>query len=188
LASVDDLSTSFDESKSYARKVVELGEAMSKELSDLNSKIEDLTRGWLLRVPTKIMNLLSYNSDAQLPSPEKLMLRVDEYGNTTSRVVKSCIWMVTFGDRLRFLKEKQDIHTLFGALLEARDSCSQIQSDIEELNGAANFYRKVARIPKVKDAFSSVHDKFPVMLKAMEELNPHLDEIVAKLDVALEIK
>jgi len=188
LASVDDLSTSFDESKACARKVIELGEAMGTELSSLNSKIEELTSGWLMRVPTKIMNLASYNADAQLPSPEKVMLRVDEYGNINSRLVKSCIWMITFGDRLRFLKEKQDIHTLFGALLDARDSCCQMQSDIEEWDGVTGFFKKADKIPQVKKVFSSVHDQLPGMLKAMEELKPHLEVIVAKLDVALEIK
>ena len=40
----------------------------------------------------------------------------------------------------------------------------------------------------MREILSSLTDQWPDLLKAVDELKPHLEEIAEKLDVALEVK
>jgi len=42
--------------------------------------------------------------------------------------------------------------------------------------------------PRLREILSSLTDQWPDLLKAVDELKPHLEAIAEKLDVALEVK
>jgi len=151
----------------------------------------------------------------------------------------------TFGDDLRFLKEREELHTLLGVLLDARDMLLQMQSDSDKMHYALEIYKLLDKMidkmgdvkdfgsktvrdwtrivsscknslrrlipgkqddstsaepeiqeldetlastaPRMREILSSLTDQWPDLLKAVDELKPHLKEIAEKLDIALEV-
>jgi len=61
----------------------------------------------------------------------------------------------TFGDDLRFLKEREDLHTLLGVVLDARDMLLQMQSDSDKMHNAIQIYKI---LDKMIDKMGDVKD------------------------------
>ena len=242
--SVDRIVPVSDESISSARKFIEQGLAAIGKLSDLETTFRGTTKRLSLRIATGLVNTIA--SNAGLPSPESLANQVADLTTATSRHVRSCIVIQTFGDDLRFLKEREELHTLLGALVDARDMLLQMQSDSDEMHNAIQLYKildkmvdKFANVkdfgskavkdwarvvssskssfrrlipgkhdestspepeiqesketlasaaPRLREILSSLTDQWPDLLKAVDELNIHLEAIAEKLDAALEVK
>ena len=61
----------------------------------------------------------------------------------------------TFGEDLRFLKEREDLHTLLGTLLDGRDMLLQMQSDSDKMHYALEIYKL---LDKMIDKMGDVKD------------------------------
>ncbi|MGO9646171.1 MAG: hypothetical protein ACLPY5_15675 [Candidatus Bathyarchaeia archaeon] len=242
--SVDRIAPASDESRSSAQKFIQLGVAATGKLSELETTFRGTTKRLSLRIATGLVNTIAQT--AGLPSPESLANQVADLTAATSRYVRSCIMIQTFGDDLRFLKEREDLHTLLGVVLDARDMLLQMQSDSDKMHNAIQIYKILDKMidkmgdvkdfgsktvrdwtrivsscknslrrlipgkqddsasteseiqeseetlastaPRMREILSSLTDQWPDLLKAVDELKPHLEEIAEKLDVALEVK
>ena len=241
--SVDRIAPASDESRFSARKFIELGVPATEKLSDLETTFRGTTKRLSLRIATGLVNTIAQT--AGLPSPESLANQVADLSTATSRYVRSCIVILTLGEDLRYLKEREELHTLLGVLLDARDMLLQMQSDSGEMHNALQIYKLLdkmidkmgdvkdfgskavrdwARVvsscknnlrrlipgkhddtsreseireseesisstaPRMREILSSLTDQWPSLLKAADELKPHLEEIAEKLDVTLEVK
>ena len=241
--SVDRIASVSDESRSSARKFIQLGVPATEKLSNLETTFRGTTKHLSLRIATGLVNTIAQT--AGLPSPESLANQVADLTTATSRYVRSCIMIQTFGEDLRFLKEREDLHTLLGTLLDARDMLLQMQSDSDKMHYALEIYKLLDKMidkmgdvkdfgsktvrdwtrivsscknslrrlipgkqddststepeiqesdetlastaPRMREILSSLTDQWPDLLKAVDELKPHLKEIAEKLDVALEV-
>ncbi len=159
--SVDRISPVSDESRSSARKFIQVGLSATGKLSDLETTFRGTTKRLSLRVATGLVNTIAQT--AGLPSPESLANQVAGLNTATSRYVRSCVVILTLGDDLRFLKEKEDLHTLLGALLDARDMLLQMSSDSDEMRNATHVYKlldkMIDKMGNVKDWSSkAIHD------------------------------
>jgi len=241
--SVDCIAPAFDESRISAQKFIELGVSATEKLSDLETTFRGTTKRLSLRIATGLVNTIAQT--AGLPSPESLANQVADLSTATSRYVRSCIVILTLGEDLRFLKEREEFHTLLGVLLDSRDMFLQMQSDSDEMHNAYQIYKLLDKMidkmgdvkdfgsktvrdwtglvsycknslrrllpgkhhdistepeiheseetisstaPRMREILSSLTDQWPSLLKAADELKPHLEEIAEKLDVALEVK
>ena len=245
--SFDRIATVTDEierSRSSARKFIQLGDSATAKLSDLETTFRGTTQRLSLQIATGVVNALA--KTAGLPSPESLANQVAQLNTATSRYVTSCIVILTLGDDLRFLKEKEELHILLGVLLAARAMLSQMPANsiamhnafqiynlldkmLDKMGNVSNFGSKTVRdstrimsscknglwrlipgkhddstptksevqdsektlastTPRMREILSSLTDQWPELLKAVDELKPHLDAIAEKVDAALQIK
>jgi CRISPR/Cas system CSM-associated protein Csm2 small subunit len=151
--SVDRIAPLADESRPPAQKFIGVGVSATEKLSDLETTFRGTTKRLSLRIATGLVNTIAQT--AGLPSPESLANQVAGLSTSTSRYVRSCIVILTLGDDLRFLKEKEDLHTLLGALLDARDMLLQMQSDSDEMRNALQIYKL---LDKMIDKMGDVKD------------------------------
>jgi hypothetical protein len=151
--SVDRIAPASDESRFSARKFIELGVSATEKLSDLETTFRGTTKRLSLRIATGLVNTIAQT--AGLPSPESLANQVADLSTATSRYVRSCIVILTLGEDLRFLKEREEFHTLLGVLLDARDMFLQMQSDSDEMHNAYQIYKL---LDKMIDKMGDVKD------------------------------
>ncbi len=151
--SVDRIAPASDESRSPSRKFIQQGILATQKLSDLETTFRGTAKRLSLRIATGLVNSIAQS--AGLPSPESLANQVADLSTSTSRYVRSCIVLLTLGDDLRFLKEKEDLHSLLGALLDARDMLLQMQSDSDEMRNALHIYKL---LDKMIDKMGDVKD------------------------------
>ncbi|HYW01118.1 MAG TPA: hypothetical protein VE862_06580 [Candidatus Acidoferrum sp.] len=242
--SVDPVALAFDESRPYARKFIQLGGPASDKLWELETALRGTTKQLSSRIATGLVNTIAQT--VGLPSPETIANQIDQLFTTTAGFERSCIKILTFGDDLRVLKEKEELHMLLGALLDAWDMLFQMQCDtwvmrnatlvykildkmISKMAGVKDFGSQAVRdttrvvsssknrlqrlihgkqltdgttdaeiresqetiastAPQLREILASINEQWPDLLKAVEELKPHLEEMAAKVDIALEVK
>jgi hypothetical protein len=242
--SIDSVALAFDESRPYARKFIQLGAPASDTLWELETAIRGTQKQLSSRIATGLVNTIAQT--VGLPSPETIANQIDQLFTTTAGFERSCIKILTLGDDLRILKEKQELHMLLGALLDAWDMLFQMlyidtwvmknatlvykildkminkMADVKDFSSkavrdstrAVSSYKKhlqhlihgkqtdgttdaeireseetiASTAPKLREILSSINEQWPDLLKAVEELKPHLEEIAAQLDIALEVK
>jgi len=242
--SVDPVALAFDEARPYARKFIQLGGPASEKLWELETAIRGTTKQLSSKIATGLVNTIAQS--VGLPSPESIANQIDQAFTATATFERSCIKILTFGDDLRVLKEKEELHMLLGALLDAWDMLFQMQCDtwtmknapfvfkildkmISKMSDVKDFGSKVVRdsaravsssknrlqrlihgkqtdstttdteireseetiastAPQLREILASINEQWPDLLKAVEELTPHLEEMAAKVDIALEVK
>jgi hypothetical protein len=241
--SVDPVALAFDDARSYARKFIQLGGPASETLWELETALRGTTKQLSSKIATGLVNTIAQS--VGLPSPESIANLIDQTFTATATFERSCIKILTFGDDLRVLKEKEELHMLLGALLDAWDMLFQMQCDtwtmknapfvfkildkmISKMGDVKDFGSKVVRdstrvvsssksyfhrlihgkqtdgitdaeilkseetiattAPRLRELLTSINEQWPDLLKALEELQPHLEDMSEKLDVALEVK
>jgi len=141
-------------------------------LSDLETTFRGTTKRLSLRIATGLVNTIAQT--AGLPSPESLANQVADLSTATSRYVRSCIVILTLGDDLRCLKEREELHTLLSVLLHARKML-EMQSDSDEMHNAYQIYKlldkTIDKMGEVKDFGSkAVRDWTRVVLSCKNNL------------------
>jgi len=239
--SVGPVARAFDESRPCALKVIHSAGPTSEKLWQLETDIRGTAKQTSSRMLTGIVNQLL--STVGLPSPETLAAQIDQIFTATTGFERACIVILTFGDDLRSLKEREELHLLLESLLDAWDFLFQMQCDTYVLRNAALTYKildkMISEIVKVKDfggkargelavfvsscrngfqrlthgrtdeviddetreieemisataprlreTLASIKEQWPDLLKAVEELKPHLEEMAEKVDIALNV-
>jgi hypothetical protein len=151
--SVDSVAFAFDEARPYALKFIQLGGPASEKLWELETALRGTTKQFSSRIATGLVNTIAQS--VGLPSPESIANLIDQAFTATATFERSCIKILTFGDDLRVLKEKDELHMLLGALLDAWDMLFQMQCDTWTMKNAPLAFKildkMISKMGDVKD-------------------------------------
>ena len=151
--SVDPVAVAFDEARANARKFIQLGGPASEKLWELETALRGTTKQLSSRIATGLVNTIAQS--VGLPSPESIANLIDQVFTATATFERSCIKILTFGDDLRVLKEKNELHMLLGAILDAWDMLFQMQCDTWTMKNAPLAFKildkMISKMGEVKD-------------------------------------
>ena len=142
--STEQIASSFDDTSPYARKVIQLGVPLSHEVSELQATLKNTLKLLPARIATAVLQAIPGMPASLVPT--QLAIENDEYVTATLRYIRHCVVILTLGDRLRFLKDQENLHVFLETLVNARDMLLQMRSDRHVIAGGVNFYKTLRKM------------------------------------------
>jgi len=175
-ASTEQIASSFDDTSPYARKVIQLGVPLSHEVSELQATLKNTLKLLPARIATAVLQAIPGMPASLVPT--QLAIENDEYVTATLRYIRHCVVILTLGDRLRFLKDQENLHVFLETLVNARDMLLQMRSDRHVIAGGVGFYKSLrkmindatAGVSRGKKTAQTVTDSFSSVSKSLQEL------------------
>ena len=166
--SIDEIVASFERAKPSAKQVAKIGTKTSHELQELEISVKRTMK----RAPLRLANTIFGFATKTSLNVVTLADDIFNSATVTARFVKSCDGLLRFPDRLKFLKQKQEVQGLLDALVDARDMVRQMRFDSDELRNAVEVYngldKLIDRTGKVEATVKGAMDN------ARKELIRHL--------------
>jgi len=135
--SIDEIVASFERAKPSAKEVAKIGTKTSHELQELEISVKRTMK----RAPLRIVNTIFGFATKSSVNVVTLADEVFNSATVTARFVKSCVVILSFPERLKFLKQKQEVQGLLDALVDVRDMVRQMSFDTDELRNAVDVYK-----------------------------------------------
>jgi len=156
--SVDEIVALFERTKSSAKQVAKIGTKTSHELQELEISVKRTMK----RAPLRLANTIFGFATKSSLNVVTLTDDIFNSATVTARFVKSCVVILSFPERLRFLKQKQEVQGLLDALVDARDMVRQMSFDSDELRNAVEVYKGldnlIDRTGRVEATFKGAMD------------------------------
>lgn len=140
--SIDEIVASLDRAKPAAKQVTKIGTKASHELQELEISVKRTMK----RAPLRVANMIFGFATKSSLNVVTLADDIFNSATVTERYVKSCVMLLSFPDRLKFLKEKQEVQGLLDALVGARDMVRQMSFDSDELHNAVEVYKGLDKL------------------------------------------
>jgi hypothetical protein len=155
-------------------KIQTLGDDLRflKEKEELHMLLGTLLDAWDMLFQMQCDTYLLRNATLIYKILDKMINKMGDVKDFGSKAVRDSTRVVSSSkNRLqRLIHRKQTDDTT---------TDTEIRESEEMISSAA---------PRLREILSSINEQWPDLLKAVDELRPHLEQIAEKLDVALEVK
>src|SRR5208337_1431978 len=140
--SINEIVASLERAKPAAKQVTKIGTKASHELQELEISVKRTMK----RAPLRVANIIFGFATKTSLNVVTLADDIFDSATVTDRFVKSCVVLLSFSDRLKFLKQKQEVQGLLDALVGARDMVGQMSFDSDELHNAVEVYKGLDKL------------------------------------------